>query len=326
MSKIEKLSKKIKVRKIEGFKETRTIVYRLDVKSKKKEILSTLYSIKEAKQFKNINIKFQTDRKFLIKILKENGKVFNYLDKHSRDDKKLVLAALYFTPLIAKGFGPHMIWKKISKRLRNDREIVYQAVKHNRLINLYASDEMLNDRKFILKCAKGNGEILEFLNEKYRDDKEIVLNCIKGNGFMIEHASERLRLDKQIGLAAIKKHGHGFEYINEELKNNRQLVLKLLKKGAWIFEYLSEKMRDDEELALYGCANNGWYIKFASQRIKKNKDIAIIAIKSNTSAYDFLDDALKKDKDILKLKNKLVASYTASQNIPKTGIPVATNF
>ena len=53
MSKIEKLSKKIKVRKIEGFKETRTIVYLLDVKSKKKKSYQ-LYTL--LKKLNNLKI------------------------------------------------------------------------------------------------------------------------------------------------------------------------------------------------------------------------------------------------------------------------------
>ena len=309
MNKIEKLAKKIIVKRIEGIKsgKERTI-YKLTKSSKKIQILSTLFFVEETKQFKNIKKELQRDEKFLIKILEENGKVFNYLDEDLRDNKKLVLAALKPT-LYLKGFGAHAIWEKISERLRNDRDVVYEAAMNNGKITWYASDEMIFDRKFILRCVKGHsdvsrGFILEELSEEYGDDREIVLECVKGNGFMLKHATERLRQDKEIGLTAVKNYGHGFEYINNELKNDRKFVLKLLKKGNQIFQYLNEEMRDDDEIAVYGCANNGYDIQHASDRLKKDKNLALIAMKSNPYAYSFLDKSLKKDKDILKLKNK----------------------
>ena len=288
-------------------KKERTI-YKLTKSSTKRQILSTLFFVEETKQFKNIKKELQRDEKFLINILEENGKVFHYLDEDLRDNKKLVLAALKDTPVL-KGFGAHDIWEKISERLRNDRDVVYQAVMNNGKITWYASNEMISDRKFILRCAKGHsdisrGFILEELSEEYGDDREIVLECVKGNGFMLKHATERLRLDKEIGLTAVKDHGHGFEYINNELKNDRKFVLKLLKKGNDIFEYLNEEMRDDDEIAAYGCANNGSGLQYASDRLKKDKNLALIAMKSNPYAYSFLDKSLKKDKDILKLNEK----------------------
>ena len=159
-NKISKLIKKIKVKKIDSIATRSARVFSLDTTSTKKEILVTLDNVSESKQFKKIDKKLKRNKKFLIEILKKNGKVFKYLDKDLRDNKELVLAALYHEPLVLKGFGPHMIWRNISKRLREDRDIVYEAVCHNRLINYYASEDMINDRKFVLKCAKGNGDIL----------------------------------------------------------------------------------------------------------------------------------------------------------------------
>ena len=211
--------------------------YQLSKKSTEKQILSTISYIKYASRILKINKKFLANKKFLLKALKINGAILNYLEPRFRADKEMVMAALYNDPVKIKGLGPHMFWDSIDDKLKEDEDILLAACINDSAIE-YIPSRLLNNRKFILKCAKINGSILKYIDKKFCDDEEIVTAGVKENGFCLEHVSERLRNNKKISLIAISRFGHGFEYISEELKSDKKIIIKCLKKSDDSFQYL----------------------------------------------------------------------------------------
>ncbi len=273
--------------------------YQLSKKSTEKQILSTISYIKYASRILKVNKKFLTNKKFLLKALKINGAILNYLEPRFRADKEMVMAALYNDPVKIKGLGPHMFLDSIDDKLKEDEDVLLAACRKNSGFS-YIPPRLLDNRKFILKCAKINGYILQNIDKKFCDDEEIVTAAVKNNGFCLQYASERLRNNKKIALTAISKFGHGFEYISEELKADKKLITRCLKKSDDPFEYLNEKDRDNEYFASLACYHNGYAIQFASERIRDNKRIALYAVNSNPFSYNYLSKRLKKDKEIIK--------------------------
>jgi hypothetical protein len=92
--------------------------YQLNKKSTEKQILSTISYIKYAYRISKVNKKFLTNKKFLLKALKINGAILNYLEPRFRVDKEMVMAALYNDPVKIKGLGPHMFWDSIDDKLK----------------------------------------------------------------------------------------------------------------------------------------------------------------------------------------------------------------
>ena len=277
--------------------------YQLSKKSTEKQILSTITYIKYASRILKINKKFLVNKNFLIKALKINGAILNYLEPRFRADKEMVMAALYNDPVKIKGLGPHMFWDSIDDKLKEDEDVLLAACRKNSGFS-YIPPRLLDNRKFILKCAKINGYILQNIDKKFCDDEEIVTAAVKNNGFCLQYASERLRNNKKIALTAISKFGHGFEYISEELKADKKLITRCLKKSDNPFEYLNEKDRDNEYFASLACYRNGYAIQFASERIRDNKIIALYAVNSNPFSYSYLSKRLKKDKEVIKAYKK----------------------
>ena len=273
--------------------------YQLNKKSTEKQILSTISYIKYAYRISKVNKKFLTNKKFLLKALKINGAILNYLEPRFRVDKEMVMAALYNDPVKIKGLGPHMFWDSIDDKLKEDEDVLLAACINDSAIE-YIPSRLLNNRKFILKCAKINGSILKYIDKKFCDDEEIVTAGVKENGFCLEHVSERLRNNKKISLTAISRFGHGFEYISEELKSDKKIIIKCLKKSDDSFQYLNEKDRDNDYFASLACYRNGYSIQFASERIRDNKKIALYAVNSNPFSYSYLSKRLKKDKEVIK--------------------------
>jgi hypothetical protein len=273
--------------------------YKLNKKSTEREILSTISYIKYARRISRINKKFLNNKKFLLKALKINGLILNYLDAKFRGDKEIVMAALYDDPTKVRGLGPHMFWDSIDDSLKEDEDIILTACKNNSAID-FVPQRLLSDKKFILKCAKINGNILKKIDKKFCDDEEIVTSAVKENGFCLQYVSQRLRENKKIVLNAISKFGHGFEYVSDEFKSNKKFIIKCLKKSDDAFQYLNEKDRGNEYFASLACYRNGYSIQFASERIRDNKRIALYAVNSNPFSYNYLSKRLKKDKEIIK--------------------------
>lgn len=273
--------------------------YQLNRKSTERQILSTISYIKYASRILRVNKKFLKNKKFLLRALKINGAVLNYLDPKFRANKQIVMAALYNHPTQIRGLGPHIFFDSIDDKLKGDEDVLLAACRSNSSFS-YIPQRLLNNRKFILKCAKINGYILQNINKKFCDDEEIVTAAVKNDGFCLQYISERLRNNKKIALTAISKFGHGFEYISEELKADKQLITRCLKKSDDPFEYLNEKDRDNDYFATLACYRNGYAIQFASERIRDNKRIALYAVNSNPFSYNYLSKRLKKDKEIIK--------------------------
>jgi hypothetical protein len=69
----------------------------------------------------------------------------------------------------------------------------------------YASDDLKNNREIVLEAIKQNGLALEYASESFRNDKDVVLEAIKKCYHALCYASDDLKDDKEIVLKAIKK-------------------------------------------------------------------------------------------------------------------------
>ena len=73
----------------------------------------------------------------------------------------------------------------------------------------FASTEMKDDKELMLQAVKTVGGALEFASDRLKDDYEVVLEAVKNDGWVICYASERLRNEKEIVLTAVKGDGQG---------------------------------------------------------------------------------------------------------------------
>jgi hypothetical protein len=89
----------------------------------------------------------------------------------------------------------------------------------------YASDRIKNDREVILNAVKNNGKILRFASDELKNDREIVLIAVKNWGLSLQYGSKNLRADKEVVLAAMKENSLAFKYADESLKTDKDILL-----------------------------------------------------------------------------------------------------
>ena len=106
-----------------------------------------------------------------------------------------------------------------SEKLRNDKEVVREAIKQNGYTIRYASEELKNDKEVVLEAVKQNGKALLYASKELRNDKEVVLEAVRQDGEALNYASKELKNDKEVVLEAVKQKGNAFWYASKELQN-----------------------------------------------------------------------------------------------------------
>ena len=119
-----------------------------------------------------------------------------------------------------------------SAALKDDREIVLEAVKKNWVVLWvpagratvspitplkYASAALQGDREIVLAAATQKGKLLRFAPAALKDDDEVVLGAVKNNGRMLQHASARLRRDVNIVVHAAAQTPFAVQFASPDL-------------------------------------------------------------------------------------------------------------
>ena len=86
---------------------------------------------------------------------------------------------------------------KMEGYLRNDIDVMMQAVKKNGRNLRFASSDLKANRKIVLEAVK-NGMALDLACETLRADREIVLEAVKNSRYAIKYVPQNLQHDPEI--------------------------------------------------------------------------------------------------------------------------------
>lgn len=91
-----------------------------------------------------------------------------------------------------------MLLSSVSERLRDDEDIVFEAIKQDGYAIQYASERLKNDRETVLKVIKKDGYLLRYASTELRNNKGIVLEAVKNNTITLQFASDELQNNKEL--------------------------------------------------------------------------------------------------------------------------------
>lgn len=189
------------------------------------------------------------DLEIVLEAVSKDPETLKFASKELRNDKELVLWIYKF-----KGVD---IWQYVGEKLRDDEEVVLEAIKQQ-------NNEISKDRDLKLDIKYYNTlnddthkqniklQILDIISQKYKSimqyvgpklcsNKSLVMEAIKISGDAFKYAT------KEVVLEIIKEKPHMFKYANIELRNDRQFILDAVKLNAEIFQYASDELRKDRE-------------------------------------------------------------------------------
>ena len=155
-----------------------------------------------------------SNRDYVLKTVKENGKLLEFADETMQDDREIALEAVKNNPEALEF---------VSDRLKEDREIVYESVSKLGWTYCYARGDLLKDRELLMSGLKITGQILYYSIPVMRDDKEVVKLAVENKPIIIKYASKRLKNDKELGLIAMQKDKSCFKFLGEEFKLDEEI-------------------------------------------------------------------------------------------------------
>ena len=205
--------------------------------------INNLYNIIINKLYKNI----------VIDLMLKNSNLLQYVSIDMRNDYDVILAAVN-SPLtldeIRYSENPSILHdNNISKneynilltcinspltsgglryasyKLKNNKDIVFQAIYHRGLSLYYASNKLKNNKEVVLYAVKQNSSSLHFASDILKNDKDIVLLAVKQDGLTLHFASTRLKNDKDVVLIAVKQNSLALNFASTRLKNDKDIIL-----------------------------------------------------------------------------------------------------
>lgn len=84
------------------------------------------------------------------------------------------------------------LYKDLPTELKEDRELLIEALKHDGSNIQYASSSFSSDKEVILASLKTYEHVYDFMNKKFLDDEEVVLSMIKHYEGYLDLASLRI--------------------------------------------------------------------------------------------------------------------------------------
>ena len=155
-------------------------------------------------------------------LFKYNGSLLDYADDSFKDDKEIVFAAVKNNPE-ALEFA--------SDRLKNDREIVFESVSRVGWTYCYTGEKLLDDKELLMAGLKVSGQILYFATQQLRDDKEVVTAAVTNKPIIVKYASKRLLSDLDIAKLVLSKNKKCYEFLDDSIKDNEEIINIMKEEG-----------------------------------------------------------------------------------------------
>lgn len=163
----------------------------------------------------------------------------------------------------------------VSKRLRDDEDVVKVAIRGYPEAFSFASDRLKSDKRFVRYAISLAYENFKYASEDLRNDEDTIFYAVGKNPLAVQFASIEKRSDLDFVLRLFKQN---------------QIINKTI---YYITPYLSKEILDNKELGLLIVKSNGDYFSYLSDRLKDDLDVFTTALKSSKNAFQYGSERLK---------------------------------
>jgi hypothetical protein len=148
-------------------------------------------------------------KKTLIQFLKLGVPLLDKAPEEFLKDKDVVMASVKYN----KGTLTFA-----SNKLRDDEDVVLNAISAEFTDFMLASDRLKNDKNFIIKCLKISGGVLQLIATKFKSDKDVVTQAVKTDYWSIKYACPSLQNDIELNYLAFKDNIENFHIATPHIK------------------------------------------------------------------------------------------------------------
>ena len=171
----------------------------------------------------------------------------------------------------------HRPFEWVSSRLRDDKEVVLQAVQKDGLLLEFASSRLRNDRSVVIEALQNSGDAIKFAGSTFRDESDVILLAYKTYKNAFEYASKRVKDSTDLFISLVSKKGEELKWASERLKASKSVVSKAVSNNGSSLQHANEKLRDDKEVVLLAVRENAASLRYASLRLRRDKEVVLEA-------------------------------------------------
>lgn len=172
-----------------------------------------------------------------------HGRILEDIPERFLKNKKIALKAVEKRGLSIKYF----------KDFLNDKDVALKAVSNNGVAAKYLSENLRNDRELMLHAIRHNdsymyyvnsdpeGIVLQYVGDNLKNDKQFLLEAlgnIKFSGIALKYAGY---MDEDIALAAVSTNAQALLYVNDDLLTKDFMVKAISKNWSVIDNYEKSK-------------------------------------------------------------------------------------
>ena len=262
--------------------------------------------------------RLKKDTHFLLDVMRDNFLASIYIIKHLemneamkqlflslRANREQVLSAV-------KIDGVALSY--VAQKLRGDKEIVLQAMKHdldnklyfnNSTVFKYADDVIKDNKTFALKAVTLNIKAYDYLSDRLKQDQDVVLTAIRTNAMVFDKLPAILKTNEIIILATAGEYPQAYQYANKELRKDKVLALRIIKnnkgslKTSGLFSLMDTELKKDKDVMLAAVKNEGKLLQYASKTLRNDKKIVLQAVDLDDEALRYASQSLQGDKEVV---------------------------
>ena len=218
------------------------------------------------------------------------------IDKHSEFDEIFTI----FDRQVEKSLGKESILMYAGDRIKDNKEIVMEIVKHSSENLQFASERLRNDKEVILQALENDrfGSCFQYVGDYIKFDKEFILEVIKKIPDIFRYVDRSLKSDRDFMLKVIEEDPYLYEYDLSGLRNDKEIALKMVSKDGLLLKDVNVELCDDEEVVFEAVKNSGYALKYASERIRDSKNFVMEAIRWNANAFGHASKRLKNNRAV----------------------------
>jgi len=132
----------------------------------------------------------------------------------------------------------------------NDSEIAKNILKIKPASITQISDELKDNNEVVIEAIKKNGLLLKYVSNRLKDDDGFVSLAIEQNANALMHASERLQNDYDILKLTVKCDYRRFQYMPEIIKTSKKIIIYVIGKSADMIKYVDPTILNDKSFIL----------------------------------------------------------------------------
>lgn len=253
--------------------------------------------------------KFQDDDDIVSIAVNTNGYAIRYASPRLKDNKKIGMLAA------SRTHGSSI--EELSDRLRDDKELILQALVFNDYAFVCASEKLREDKEVVEFAMKKNPKLFKYVGNNYKNDLSFIVRQLQN--IDPDKSDSYNEIDDEYDAEKTIDRKFIFNNLTPEFKDDLHKMTCLASFDKDCIKYASSRLLDLENFGLVVVSHEGNNLQYLSNRLQNDKFIVMSAILNNPESLQYAPEIYKDNIEIIKLVvsnkyNKQAFKY-ASENM-----------